>query len=311
MTTAMRSSLAEPKRSTSPPGAEVRRLLAAFLVGYEGHTRLAYARDLSDWLAFCDRHNVEPLSAHRAHVDAYARELTEVHGRARSTVARRLSAIAGFYRYATAEDSHRPLAGSRRPPARFRPTTARPPGSTGTSSGPCSALARQRAAAGAVGQSSRDLALLTALAHNGLRIGEALAATSRCTERGHRALHITAKAAAGQAVVLAPVTAGPTMTSPAGTPARCSSQPEADATTSRQRLPDGAPPRPGSRLGLRRPQLSPHSLRHAFVTRTGRRARRDVQDAAGHATRRYDRARHNLDRAATYAVTAYLAGDGP
>src|SRR5664280_581194 len=28
-------------------------------------------------------------------------------------------------------------------------------------------------------------------------------------------------------------------------------------------------------------------------------------------TRRYDRARHNLDRAATYAVAAYLAGDGP
>jgi len=94
----------EPRRTQAldepRPSAEVRRLLAAFLVGYEGHTRLAYARDLSDWLAFCDRHNVEPLSAHRAHVDAYARELTEVHGRARSTVARRLSAIAGFYREA-------------------------------------------------------------------------------------------------------------------------------------------------------------------------------------------------------------------
>jgi integrase len=40
---------------------------------------------------------------------------------------------------------------------------------------------------------------------------------------------------------------------------------------------------------------------------------RDVQDAAGHAdprtTRRYDRARHNLDRHATYAVTAFLSGD--
>jgi hypothetical protein len=40
---------------------------------------------------------------------------------------------------------------------------------------------------------------------------------------------------------------------------------------------------------------------------------RDVQDAAGHAdprtTRRYDRSRRNLDRAATYAVTAFLAGD--
>ena len=60
--------LDEPRAS-----AEVRRLLAAFLVGYEGHTRVAYARDLADWLAFCDRHHVEALSAHRAHVDAYAR----------------------------------------------------------------------------------------------------------------------------------------------------------------------------------------------------------------------------------------------
>ena len=31
-----------------------RHLLAAFLVGYEGHTRTAYARDLTDWLAFCN-----------------------------------------------------------------------------------------------------------------------------------------------------------------------------------------------------------------------------------------------------------------
>ncbi|WP_445548394.1 MULTISPECIES: hypothetical protein [unclassified Frankia] len=39
---------------------------------------------------------------------------------------------------------------------------------------------------------------------------------------------------------------------------------------------------------------------------------RDVQDAAGHAdprtTRRYDRARHNLDRHAAYALAAHLAG---
>jgi integrase/recombinase XerD len=62
-------------------------------------------------------------------------------------------------------------------------------------------------------------------------------------------------------------------------------------------------------------RLSPHSLRHAFVTLAldAGVSLRDVQDAAGHAdprtTRRYDRARHNLDRAATYAVAAHLAED--
>jgi hypothetical protein len=39
---------------------------------------------------------------------------------------------------------------------------------------------------------------------------------------------------------------------------------------------------------------------------------RDVQDAAGHAdprtTRRYDRGRHSLDRAATYTVASYISG---
>jgi len=62
-------------------------------------------------------------------------------------------------------------------------------------------------------------------------------------------------------------------------------------------------------------RLNPHSLRHSFVTAAldAGVSLRDVQDAAGHAdprtTRRYDRARRNLDRAATYAVTAYLAGN--
>jgi site-specific recombinase XerD len=67
--------------------------------------------------------------------------------------------------------------------------------------------------------------------------------------------------------------------------------------------------------GIDPSKLNPHSLRHSFVTAAldAGVPLRDVQDAAGHAdprtTRRYDRARHNLDRAATYAVTAFLSGD--
>ena len=58
--------------------------------------------------------------------------------------------------------------------------------------------------------------------------------------------------------------------------------------------------------------LHPHDLRHAFVTLsldTGA-SLRDVQDAAGHAdprtTRRYDRARHNLDKHPTYALAGLV-----
>lgn len=62
--------------------------------------------------------------------------------------------------------------------------------------------------------------------------------------------------------------------------------------------------------------VSPHSLRHAFVTVAldAGATLRDVQDAAGHAdprtTRRYDRARHALDRHPTYAVASRIASAG-
>lgn len=58
--------------------------------------------------------------------------------------------------------------------------------------------------------------------------------------------------------------------------------------------------------------VHPHALRHAFVTLAldAGVALRDVQDAAGHedprTTRRYDRARHNLDRHPTFAVADAL-----
>ena len=64
--------------------------------------------------------------------------------------------------------------------------------------------------------------------------------------------------------------------------------------------------------GITKP-ISPHSLRHSFVTAAldAGASLRAVQDAAGHAdprtTRHYDRARHSLDRHPTYAVAAHVA----
>jgi len=60
--------------------------------------------------------------------------------------------------------------------------------------------------------------------------------------------------------------------------------------------------------------LSPHTLRHAFITAAldAGVPLRDVQEAASHAdprtTMRYDRARVSLDRHATYIVSTFLAG---
>jgi integrase len=61
-------------------------------------------------------------------------------------------------------------------------------------------------------------------------------------------------------------------------------------------------------------KVSPHTLRHAFITAAldAGVPLRDVQEAASHAdprtTMRYDRARCSLDRHATYIVAAYVVG---
>jgi site-specific recombinase XerD len=61
-------------------------------------------------------------------------------------------------------------------------------------------------------------------------------------------------------------------------------------------------------------KVSPHPLRHAFITAAldAGVPLRDVQEAASHAdprtTIRYDRARGSLDRHVTYIVAAFIAG---
>ena len=163
--------------------------------------------------------------------------------------------------------------------------------------------------------SARSIALLTLLAHTGLRIGEALSrdVTDLAYDRGHRILRLERKGGRGHRTVLtAPVvraldayldgrTVGPLFITKAG---KRMGQPEAWKMVRRlaaRAALDGAG------------ELRPHSLRVAFITgaREAGVPLEDVQDAAGHAdprtTRRYDRGRHSLDRHASYAVTSWLA----
>jgi integrase/recombinase XerD len=67
------------------------------------------------------------------------------------------------------------------------------------------------------------------------------------------------------------------------------------------------------RAGIRK-HITPHSLRHSAITAALNAgvSLRDVQEFARHAdpgtTMRYDRARHSLDRHASYAVMQYVSG---
>lgn len=59
------------KPEAVPTGSRADHLSVAFLLGCSGATRAAYVRDLADWLQFCASHDLDPLAASRAHIDAY------------------------------------------------------------------------------------------------------------------------------------------------------------------------------------------------------------------------------------------------
>ena len=73
--------------------------LAGFLAGYRGLTRDAYALDLRQFSTWCRARSLALFAVRRADIESFAREF-EARGRARATVTRRLSTIAGFYNYA-------------------------------------------------------------------------------------------------------------------------------------------------------------------------------------------------------------------
>ena len=72
--------------------------VAGFLAGYCGSTRRSYATDLRLFSAWCHEAKLPLFSVRRAHLELFGRWMEE-RGRMRSTVARRLSTLASFYKY--------------------------------------------------------------------------------------------------------------------------------------------------------------------------------------------------------------------
>ena len=158
-------------------------------------------------------------------------------------------------------------------------------------------------------------ALISLLALNGLRVSEATGADIEHLglERGHRTLTITRKGGKVVTIPLAPRTAraidlaigertgGPVFLAADGRRLDRHGAGRIVRKTARR-----------ARIGK---SVTPHTLRHAFITAASLDAGvplRDVQEAASHAdprtTMRYDRARGSLGRHATYIVAAYVAG---
>jgi site-specific recombinase XerD len=281
-----------------------RLALAGYLAGYRGLTRDAYTLDLRQFTTWCRVRSLALFAVRRADLESFARDL-QTNGRARATVTRRLCPIAGFYRYAVEEEllDHSPAAHVRRPRVVYE----------------SHAVALDRSELGAMlvaaGLGSpAEHALISLLALNGLRVSEATSADIEHwgIERGHRTLTITRKGGKVVTIPLAPRTAraidlaigertgGPVFLAADGRRLDRHSAGRIVRKTAR-------------RAGIGK-SVTPHTLRHAFITAAldAGVPLRDVQEAASHAdprtTIRYDRARGSMDRHATYIVAAYVAG---
>jgi integrase/recombinase XerD len=275
--------------------------LTGFLAGYSGLTRQAYELDLRQYAAWCQHHQLRLFAARRADIECFARDL-EGRGRARATITRRLCTIAGFYKYAVEEEllDHSPAAHVRRPRLDYESHA------TGLDRNELGALL----VAAGLGLPAEH-ALISLLALNGLRVSDA-DIEALGIERGHRTLVVTRKGGKVVTIPLAPRTA---RAIDLATGERTEG-PIFLASDGRRLDRHGAARivrRAARRAGITKP-VSPHTLRHAFITAAldAGVPLRDVQEAASHAdprtTMRYDRARTSLDRHATYIVAAHVAG---
>jgi integrase/recombinase XerD len=289
--------------STTPV---LRLAVAAYLARFKGQPRIHTESDLTSYLTWCESHGLDPLGASRPHVELYVRWLQEVRRYRPSTVSRRVSVVAGFYRTCVIDGAleHSPAEYVRRPNV--------PPESPTLG---LTHLQFEALISAAKDSTNRyDFALVTMLGLLGLRIFEATGSNVHDLgeEHGHRVLRVCGK---GGKVVLVPLPPavgraieravdirqdGPILLTRRGTrmDRHC-------ATRWLRRLAEST--------SLRLPRMHPHMLRHTFVTTMLDAGvdLRDVQIAARHAdprtTMRYDRARKNLDRHPNYILAAYMA----
>jgi site-specific recombinase XerD len=87
----------EPANSGHPEQV-LRLAVAAYLARYKGESRTHTESDLRSYLDWCRDRGLPPLTARRPHVELYVRWMQEVRRYALSTISRRVSVVAGFYR---------------------------------------------------------------------------------------------------------------------------------------------------------------------------------------------------------------------
>jgi len=301
---------AEPASVSSsqagPLPDQLRLTVAGYLARFKGSSREHTESDLRCYLTWCAERDLDPLTAQRLHLELYIRWMQETRKFKPSTISRRFSVTAGFYRTCAIDGilEHSPAEHVRRPAVPAESPTL---GFTYLQFEALLTAARQS-------PHPCDFALVAMLGLLGLRIFEATSTdiTDLGEEHGHLVLRVCGK---GTKIVLVPLPPavgraidravagrahGPVLLNSRG------ARMDRHAATRRLR-------RLAESVGIQAGRTHPHMLRHTFVTTMLDAGvdLRDVQIAARHAdprtTMRYDRARQNLDRHPNYILAAFMA----
>lgn len=287
-------------------------LAGAWLLSVKSpRSRDAYRVDLHQFFRWADEFGIDSLRPAQFQLDGYREWLQGVartprgRGYADTTVARKLTAVSSFFRYGARNFPHEvpgnPMADVARPELDDESSTV------GLSLGEAGELL-----AAAVRRGPRERALIELFLGTALRVSELAGAgvadlgeergtmTLQVRRKGGRRQRIAVPDEAAEAIrdYLAGRTDGPLFLYRAAWPTR---QTIAHAID-----------RVARDAGLGAKGISPHSLRHTSATIALDEGRdlRDVQDMLAHkdprTSRRYDRARNRLDRAAGRSVSAAL-----
>lgn len=272
-----------------------------WLGGYSEATQAAYRRDIQDWFDFCLDRSVDPLTASRGDTTAWIDDLRRA-GRAESTVARKIAALASLYSWARDEG----LTSADPIPRRRPKVAASDRGILGLDRDEVAALVRVAADWG-----PREYAFVVLLVTCGLRVSEALGADLSDLDqvRGHWVLSVVGKGGKPRTIALPAATwdalstyVGERTTGPLFITSKLTRWDRVAAARTLDRI--------ASVAGLA--HLHPHVLRHTAATLAldaGAPLDR-VQALLGHAdprtTMRYAAARDRLDMSAAYDVARYL-----
>jgi integrase/recombinase XerD len=297
-----------PSDPPEPFTDRLRLAVAAYLARFKGSSREHTESDLRCDLAWCAERGLDPLAAQRPHLELYVRSMQEIRKFKPSTVSRRFSVAAGFYRTCVIDGimEHSPAEHVRRPAVPAESPTL---GFTHLQFEALLTAARES-------PSPYDFAPVAMLGLLGLQIFEATGTdiADLGEEHGHRVLRVCGKGHQGGPRPAA------ARSRPGHRPGDRIPHPRADPAQ-QPRCPDGParrhpPPAPARRRGRNpghqgAPSYAPSHLRHDHACFDAGVDLRDVQIAARHAdprtTMRYDRARQNLDRHPNYILAAYMA----